>query len=388
MRTHQERQKHRYFLICLAASIPPLLLFGIDDLLDGRRIEALLTFAQGLLFACLFVWGILSKSMVFLRAGMLLFSLFLIYLIVGGTGNGYGSLWVYTFPLASFYMLEKREGIVWTVCFYVLMTGVLLVPSSDEVRALDKAFVIRLVVSFLIVSIMAYAYADVRERLYSDIQKELMEKKMLLNEIHHRVKNNLSTVQSILSLQCGEVRDKISKSVLLEGENRIRSMALLHEALYSHGQSSQVEVSEYLGKVIEHLSDAYKGNGLNVEVGVDILKTLFDVEIAMPCGIIVNELLTNVFKHATPEARGVRVTVSLGRGPDDEYVLSVRDNGKGLPEGFDSKANETFGFKIVNAFVDQIDGRLEFLSGTDGTEFRVSFRLPESPATGVQVTFD
>jgi two-component sensor histidine kinase len=379
-----ERQKHKYFLICLAASIPPLVLFGIDDLMAGRHLEALLTFAQGVLFICLFIWGVLSKSTVLLRAGMFIFSIFLFYLIIGGTGSGYGSLWVYTFPLASFYMLDKREGIVWTVCFYVLMALVLLLPASDEVRALDTAFVIRLLSTFLVVSIMAYAYAAVRDRIHWQMQMELEEKKMLLKEIHHRVKNNLTIVQSILSLQCGAVSDEASRSVFLESQSRINSMSLLHEALYSQSESSRVEVSGYLGSIVRHLSDSYVIQARDAEVLTHIQETWFDVELAMPCGIIANELLSNVFKYAVPEKGGLRARVSLTSTPEGEYVLSVTDNGRGMPEDFDIKAAGTYGMKIVNAFVEQIGGRLEVQSGPEGTEFRLTFSPPELPRQAMQ----
>lgn len=375
-----EKQRHKYFLICLAASIPPLVLFGVDDFMAGRRLEAFLTFTQGVLFICLFIWGILSKSMVFLRAAMFLFSVFLLYLIVGGTGDGYGSLWIYTFPLASFYLLERREGIVWTACFYILMAIALLLPASEEIRAMDKAFVVRLMSSFLIVSIMAYAYAIVRERLHEGMQRELEEKSRLLNEIHHRVKNNLSVVQSILSLQCNTVSDEASRSAFLESQSRIHSMSLLHEALYTQSQSSKVHISRYLTRVVGHLSDAYKSDNLNTEVRVDIPEIWFDVDIAMPCGLIVNELLTNVFKYAARGGEIISATVSMRRSQDNGYVLSVIDNGKGLPEGFDLKSTRTYGLKIVNAFVDQINGRLDVLSGPDGTEFRLIFK-PEEPNT-------
>jgi two-component sensor histidine kinase len=376
-----EKQRHKYFLTCLAVSIPTLAYFGVIDMLGGRMVDSVFVFALCAIFSLFLVIGLRRKMMstLLIDLSKALFGFFLLFLTYSGLGEGYGILWAYVFPLASFYLPGKREALVWTAGFYVAMVMLLLFPGFFGGMVYEKPLVLRFLFSFFIVSILTYSYAMIREKLHAGLQKELEEKDMLLKEIHHRVKNNLTVVQSILGLQCGAVSDEASRSVFLESESRINSMSLLHEALYSQGESSQIEVSGYLGKVIEHLSDAYKSENLKAEVSIDIPETWFDVELAMPCGIIVNEMLTNSFKYAASDSGEVRAEVSLVRGPDDKYALSVRDSGRGLPEGFDINSGETYGFQIVSAFVEQIGGNIDVMSGPEGTVFRLTFSPPESP---------
>jgi two-component sensor histidine kinase len=354
-------------------SLPPIALFGIDDVLSGRYLEGSLTFFQGVLFASLFIWGLLRKSMAFLRMGVFMFVLFLVYLVYMGKGHGFGSLWAFTFPLASFYLLDKQESIVWTGLLLISVSAIMFFHQNLEAYGYNIEFAVRFAASFLLVSIMAFSYAYLRDELHERMGRELEANRLLMKEIHHRVNNNLSLVQSLLSLQCSRVEDDASRSVLLESESRVMSISLLHDVLYRFGDSSKVDMSRYLGRVVNNVVKTYDGDMDRIAVNIEMENILLDVEQAMPCGLILNELVTNAIKHSPP-GEPVRVDVSLAGPSEDECVLLVGNNAEISPEGLDKDGSGSFGMKLVRSFADQLKGELHEHSSHGRTEFRLRFR--------------
>jgi PAS domain S-box-containing protein len=203
------------------------------------------------------------------------------------------------------------------------------------------------------------------------VRASLREKELLLKEIHHRVKNNLQITSSLLRLQVARVADEQVRSVLLESQDRIRSMALVHEMLYRSTDLSRVNFAEYARALLLQLFRSYSVDAKRVSHVVDIQTVDLGVDFAVPCGLLLNELVANSLKHAFPEGRKGTLTITMNRvGP--HYELSVRDDGIGFPAAIDFRRTQTLGLQLVRTLTDQLGGRIE-MKVNGGTEFRVLF---------------
>ena len=188
--------------------------------------------------------------------------------------------------------------------------------------------------------------------------EQAQRKEVLLKEIHHRVKNNLQVISSLLDLQARAARDDETRRLLSESQGRVRSMALIHERLYGSG-SDAVNFAEYARDLVAHLRHSLAGDSGRVAVTVDIAEEALDMDVAVPCGLVINELLTNALKHAFPEGRAGCVTVSLHRRHDGALELRVADDGIGLPPDVDPDNPGSLGLRIVNILCAQVRGVLE-----------------------------
>ncbi|MBY6264416.1 GAF domain-containing protein [Azospirillum sp. 412522] len=201
----------------------------------------------------------------------------------------------------------------------------------------------------------------------------LEEKDALLKEIHHRVKNNLQLVTSLLNLQSRRIKDDAVAALFADSRDRVRSMALVHESLYRLGNFARVPMREHLESVCSHLLRAYSRQAGAVRLETEMNDVKLDLDRAVPCGLIVNELVSNALKHAYPDGRGGVLHVGLATDGQD-CRLSVRDDGVGLPEGYDPDKVDTVGFQLVSDLINQLYGNLQYRSST-GTEFIVTFPL-------------
>jgi len=215
---------------------------------------------------------------------------------------------------------------------------------------------------------------DITERLEMEkkLRRSLREKEILLSEVHHRVKNNLQIISSLLSLQAHNMHDRTCRALLGESQNRIRSMALIHEQLYRSGDFSAIDFSSYASELIRNLRKSYSTDK-NIEFSLEIDKINLNLETAIPLGLILSELITNSLKHAFKGMDGGLITVRFTR-EDLYYVLEVVDNGTGFrEEGL--RNSDSLGFKLVKILTDQLDGTLK-VSGEGGGYFRIKFRGP------------
>jgi two-component sensor histidine kinase/sensor domain CHASE-containing protein len=213
----------------------------------------------------------------------------------------------------------------------------------------------------------------IREVTALKIAEEARDKEVLLKEIHHRVKNNLQVISSLLALQAGSTRDARTKALLGESRDRVRSMALIHEKLYqSGGDERGMSLKSYVGDLAAHLRHSYAGNSEAVEIAVDVEDVTVSMDASVPCGLIVNELLTNALKYAFPDGRRGTIHVRLRRAADGMLVLTISDDGVGLPPGFDVHNPETLGLRIVNILVQQLKGTLA-LDATPGASITITF---------------
>ena len=200
---------------------------------------------------------------------------------------------------------------------------------------------------------------DISDRKKSEkiIQDSLIEKEMMLKEIHHRVKNNLQIISSLLNLQSESVSNKEDLNLFIESKNRVKSMAMIHENLYQSGNLSKINFKEYLCYLSEQLLVSYALNN-RVKLNFDCKDVFLSIETAVPCGLLVNELITNSMKHAFPNDRAGNINIALNNF-GQEYELIIEDDGIGMPENINFKEYNSLGLKIINNLVNQIEGTIE-----------------------------
>jgi two-component sensor histidine kinase len=216
-----------------------------------------------------------------------------------------------------------------------------------------------------------------RKQAEEALRVSLREKEVLLREIHHRVKNNMQVISSLLNLQARHILDPAVLAMFQESQRRIRAMALVHEKLYLSKDLSSIEFSEYLESLTLHLSNFFQVDPHLIRLKMKVEKIFMNISTAIPCGLIVNELVSNSLKHAFPEGRGGELRIELRRTGAHKFLLIVGDSGIGFPAGLDFRSTDTLGMQIVTMLVDQLDGHIE-LDRQNGTSFRIAFEEQRS----------
>jgi two-component sensor histidine kinase len=204
------------------------------------------------------------------------------------------------------------------------------------------------------------------------LKKSLQEKEVLLREIHHRVKNNMQIISSLFNLESTYTTSEKEKKIFEDSQNRVKSMAMIHEKLYQSHDLAKIDFADYIKSLASVLFASY-GLSSNIKHSINVEDVLFDIETAIPCGLIVNELLTNSIKHAFPRDRTGKIIINLHRDEEENFILTVSDNGVGFPEDIDFKNTDTLGLQLVNTLVGQLDGTIE-LNEDEGTEFTITFQ--------------
>lgn len=215
---------------------------------------------------------------------------------------------------------------------------------------------------------------DITERkmIEEQLRTSLTEKETLLKEVHHRVKNNLQVISSMLHLQSARVTDEEVLMAFRESQSRVDTMALIHAKLYQSGDLTNVPFRSYIGELITNLYISFGISDETVKAVIDVADVTLNVNTAIPCGLIINELVTNCLKHAFPGNRTGEIVVSMRQTADGRYVLVVGDNGVGFPEDTDFRKTGSLGMKLVNSLTSQLDGTIE-LARSGGTTFTIRF---------------
>jgi len=223
-----------------------------------------------------------------------------------------------------------------------------------------------------IIGVVAVARDITDGKIAERLKASLREKELLLKEVHHRVKNNLQVISSLLNLQARHVVDPRALELFKESQNRVRSIALFHEKLYQAKDLGHVEAFEYLNTLIANLLAAYGAKPTAVSLEVEREDILLGVDVAIPLGLVLNELISNALKHAFPDGRRGQIRVQLGRCDQDRYRLVVSDDGVGFPADLDFRNAPSLGLQLVCTLVDQLAGTIELI-GAPGTTFNVTF---------------
>jgi two-component sensor histidine kinase len=219
---------------------------------------------------------------------------------------------------------------------------------------------------------------DISERKQAEgkVRNSLVEKDILLKEVHHRVKNNLMTLIGLINMQEAKADNAIFSALLQELEGRVRSMALVHESLYRSGNLACIDLQSYIKTLAAHIRAQF-GVDRDIFFAVNAAGMNVGLDIAIPIGMILNELITNTYKHAFPDGRpgsgaGNCEIIVAGKHEGDSLELTVTDNGVGLPAGLDWEKSETLGLRLVKMLSQQINGSIE-LDRTRGSTFRLRF---------------
>jgi PAS domain S-box-containing protein len=212
-----------------------------------------------------------------------------------------------------------------------------------------------------------------RKKYENTIEASLKQKEMLLKEIHHRVKNNLQIISSLIKLQSSHVNDKDIQGMFSESQNRIKTMALIHEKLYRSSDLSVIEFYDYIKNLVDNLYISYG-------ISIDRVKPVFefhsiylDIDTAIPCGLIINELITNCLKYAFPDHKNGSININLIDNGKGDFLMIIKDNGIGIPAEIDFLNSTTLGLKLVKILSEQLGGNTELIRN-NGTEFRISFK--------------
>ncbi|MCX5632252.1 MAG: ATP-binding protein [Phycisphaerae bacterium] len=205
------------------------------------------------------------------------------------------------------------------------------------------------------------------------LEESLRQKEMLLRELHHRVKNNMQVISSLLRLQSRTLDDKKAIAVFSECQNRIKTMALIHEKFYHSEDLSNIDFETYVKDLVKTLVEFYDVSQNKITVDINIENISLEIDTAISCGLIINELISNSLKYAFPQGAKGNIGVSILPAEEDYVEMIISDNGIGLPAELDFQKTETLGLQIVNTFVkNQLSGEIE-LDRSAGTKFKIKF---------------
>lgn len=222
------------------------------------------------------------------------------------------------------------------------------------------------------------AIVDISDRKQKEnrIAQALKEKDVLLGEIHHRVKNNLQIVHSLLDLQSGQISDPSVLAMLRDSQNRVHSMALIHQTLYQSQDFAQVDFGVFLDSFVPVLISSYALHGNNITLEIATHDVALPINTAIPCGLIVNELVSNALKHAFPNGRQGKILLEMQADSDRNLTLAVSDDGVGLPPDLDTRMTGSLGLQLVATLGAQLRGTLDIRPG-EPTRFTLRFPRPD-----------
>jgi two-component sensor histidine kinase len=223
---------------------------------------------------------------------------------------------------------------------------------------------------------VSYIAHDITDRKLAEksIVESLKEKEVLLKEVHHRVKNNLQVISSILNLQKAYLKDANSYQVFSELQNRVRSMSFIHESLYQSKDFSSLNFGNYIVNLCDNLKGSYQANEEQITLEVITDNIFLNLDVSIPCGLIVNELISNAFKYAFPEGRKGKISIKVQKTNNFVEII-VADDGVGIKPEIDVKNTESLGLQLVTSLVDQLGGELTHRNIFPGTEIKFNFKI-------------
>jgi len=215
---------------------------------------------------------------------------------------------------------------------------------------------------------------DITRQVHAEelLKKEIEQKELLIKEINHRVKNNFALVSSLLAIQQQNIEDEKVRDIFEEAQNRIQSIALVHKQLYSSENLAQIDFSTYINSLIRQLMGGFKHKTGQISIDLDIKEVALDIAKAIPCGLIINELITNSFKHGFRQRKNGTITVKMQYLNDGNIQFIIANDGKPFPDNVDFRDTQTLGLQIVTGLVEQIGGTIE-LDNSKGTKFTIVF---------------
>ncbi len=258
-------------------------------------------------------------------------------------------------------------------------TPILMITSLDDPESVDLAFAVGasdyatkpIHWALLRQRVRCLQEMVKRRKAEQQIKASLLEKEAMLKEIHHRVKNNLQIISSLLSLQSRAIDDQHILDLFRDSQNRIRLMALIHEKLYQSTDLGKINLKDYIQVLVNYLLRSYSVGASNVDLSIRVDNIFVAIDTAVPCGLIINELVSNSLKYAFPDQDDACIEIQANATTANKFSIHYRDNGIGLPPDFDIEASETLGLQIISSLTEQLEGSLT-VAGTKGAEFTLT----------------
>ena len=214
---------------------------------------------------------------------------------------------------------------------------------------------------------------SLRKQADTELEIELQQKRRLLKEVYYRITNNMQIISSMLKIQKDTTENKEAKKLFVESDNRVMSMALAHKNLYEADDLVHINFADYVGSIVRHLFGAYANDSNAIKLNTNIEVDFVNISIALPCGLIINELVSNSLKYAFPKGNKGEINISFQIDDNNNYLLTVGDNGVGFPKNIDIRNTRTFGMQLVNILVDQLHSTVE-LDRKNGTSVKINFK--------------
>jgi len=208
----------------------------------------------------------------------------------------------------------------------------------------------------------------------NELEEKIKEKETLIKEVHHRVKNNLQTISSLLSLQSRGIADKEVKSLLKSSQNRVISMAMVHEMLYMREDLSKIEYRSYVQELAEYLIRSVKGTSSNITLDIDIPEVKLNIDTAIPLGLLINETVTNALKYGITDENKGKIGIKLRKDDTNEFQLNIGDDGIGFAETITYKNSKSLGLKLIHNLVRQLQGSITRDFSKNGTHYIIKFK--------------
>ena len=302
--------------------------------------------------------------------------------------GGINSPFIFTLALVVFagYVTTRQYGQVYLnlIFFLVILIYSQSIPDFSftenvvppESRNLF-GFLCVLFAVYLLGNVFGKNLLRTHHRLYKSkiaISQQMKEREILLKEIHHRVKNNLQTVSSLLSLQSRNIEDEKMKSLIKSSQNRVISMAMVHEMLYMRDDLSKIECKSYVQELAEHLVRSIKGNCSNITLDIDIPDIKLSTDTAIPLGLLINEAITNALKYGFKDDSKGKIVIELKKDDNTNFVLNISDNGIGFPEATTYKTTKSLGLKLIHNLVRQLKGSISRDCTKKGTYYIIKFK--------------
>ncbi len=277
---------------------------------------------------------------------------------------------------------SKRNN--WISIFGYFISGLLFLAALlswiDDSSAVY--FTYTLIALGLLILIFAVSYRLVLNRQIArelksakrDLHERLHEKDTLLKEVHHRVKNNLQTVCSLLNMQSRGTDDEQMKNLIKSSQNRVMAMAMVHEMLYLRDDLTAIDYKPYVLKLTEYLVKSVKGPDSKVKLAIDIPDIELGIDTAIPLGLLINETITNSLKYGIQDDAEGEIHIELKREDKDDYVLTIGDNGVGIAESVDPKTTKSLGLKLIHNLARQLKGSITRDWSRKGTNYIVKFK--------------
>ncbi len=245
----------------------------------------------------------------------------------------------------------------------------LIAQKKEQQRKLYQIFAI----AILVIALLLVFFMLKNRNKNKQISKALEEKEVLLKEIHHRVKNNLQVVSSLLSLQQRQTKDSTANQALQEGRNRVKAMALIHQNLYQDENLVGVDTQQYITKLVNNLVSTYKTDSKSIQINTNIQPIKLDVDTIIPLGLIINELISNSLKYAFLNRDSGEISINLNI-VNSFLNLTVKDNGEGLPKGFSIENSESLGYKLIRSFSQKLAANFNIESSENGTAINLKIK--------------